>query len=115
MAFLFSCSMEKLNCFVEKKDGNGKYHMRTVIVLLPTPPHIIIAIVSYTFVSSFVSSLRLVNHLVSHFVLRHRPSPSPSHSCHLPFATTPIHPISIPSRHEHEPDLVNTNIRNRTE
>ena len=39
-----------------KKDGNGKYHMRTVIVLLPTPPYIIIAIVSY----AIVSPLRLV-------------------------------------------------------
>lgn len=58
--FLFSCSMVKLNCFVKKKDDNGKYHMRTVIALVS---YVIIAISpsSRSFFSSPPSrSIRLV-------------------------------------------------------
>lgn len=88
MVFLFSCSMEKLNCFVKKKDDNGKYHMRTVIAIVS---YVIIAIspsVSSLFsfhpsrYRSCVSSMRLVSHLV--FVIA--PTTSPflrSCRCHL--------------------------------
>lgn len=107
--FLFSCSMGKLNCFVKKKDGNGKYHMRTVIapllalyIIIATPPssrpssRILFSL--HRLVIFYASRLYVSYPLL---VLVIATTASASHIPHQ------LHSISMSSCHEFEPDTAN--------